>query len=63
MKTLRHLFFRVFKCYRRVDSCFVNYAEGDRLVLLDSGWRIAPEEDRNHVPGMVWLEKVERVRG
>jgi hypothetical protein len=28
-------------------------------ALLDEGWTIAPEEDNNHVIGIVYLEKLE----
>ncbi len=61
MKTLRRLYYRIFARYRRIDTCFVNYTEGDRLIRLNSGWRIATEEDRNWQVGMVYLEKVERI--
>lgn len=35
----------------------VSYAEGDRLLRENKGWRIAPEEDRNRVIGWVYLER------
>lgn len=43
---------------KRIDFAFVTYevAEG----LLKEGWSIAPEEDRNHRVGMVFLEKLQR---
>lgn len=42
---------------KRIDFAFVTYevAEG----LLKEGWSIAPEEDRNHHLGMVFLEKLQ----
>ena len=35
----------------------VPYEQGDRLLRLDEGWRLAPEEDSNLRPGMVCLER------
>ena len=29
-------------------------------ALLDSGWQIAKEEDMNHIPFHVYLERLER---
>lgn len=42
---------------RARELVFVTYAEGDRLLALDQGWRLAPEEDDNMVFGKVWLER------
>lgn len=53
---LRNLFRRKPKP-RRLDLRCVDYTEGDKLVR--EGWTIAPEEDRNTVFGMVWLERLE----
>ena len=41
----------------RKELRFVSYIEGERLVR--QGWRIAKEEDTNHVLGFVFLELVE----
>lgn len=35
----------------------VSWAEGDRRLREEQGWELAPEEDRNHRPGMVWLQR------
>jgi hypothetical protein len=46
---------------KRVELRFVPYGEAD--ALLRAGWRLAlPEEDNNHVLGMVYLERVEEVK-
>lgn len=40
---------------------FVTYPEGDRLIR-EEGWQLAlPEEDRNRVFGMVYVERVEKI--
>ena len=43
---------------KRLELCFVNYTEGDRLIR--EGWTIAPEEDNNHAFGMVYVERLEK---
>ena len=70
MNLLRRLFYRVFKCYRRITVGCFTYAEGDRLIRESMGksererWQLAiPEEDRNSVFGVVWLEQKERITG
>ena len=35
----------------------VPYADGDQMLRAKVGWRLAPEEDRNKVIGVVWLER------
>jgi hypothetical protein len=46
--------------YKQLEEKCVTYTEGDRLIRLNAGWRInARYEDRNHVPGVVFLERVE----
>lgn len=35
----------------------VPWLEGDKIIRLNQGWRIAPEEDRNRCLGMVYLER------
>ena len=56
---IRRLLQRLFRSEPRKDRevRFVPYAEGDRLLKLNEGWRLAEEEDRNLVFGMVWLER------
>ena len=36
---------------------FVRYTVGDRMLKSNTGWRLAPEEDQNHVVGWVWIER------
>ncbi len=42
---------------QRVGFMLVPYSAAD--ALLQQGWTIAPEEDNNHVIGIVYLEKLE----
>lgn len=64
---MRKLFFKLFKCYRRLELRIVTYAEGDKLLKESVGkpenekWRIAREEDTNRVIGLVYLERKERI--
>lgn len=45
---------------KRLEVRFVTWFEGDRLIR-EEGWQLAvPEEDRNHVLGWVWIERVEK---
>lgn len=39
------------------ETVCVDYADGDALLRADQGWRLSPKEDRNYVPGVVWLER------
>jgi len=68
MKRLRRLYYRIFKRYRRLDLQFCTYAAGDILIRATADcpekeqWVLAiPEEDHNHVFGMVYLERKERI--
>lgn len=70
MNTIRSLYYRLFKHWRRLELEFLDYSEAERRLgtnLVCRGkpvgpqWRIAPEENHNHVFGRVWLERVERV--
>jgi hypothetical protein len=64
---MRKLFFRIFKCYRRLELRCVTYAQGDNMIRENAGkperhqWTIAKEEDRNIVVGIVYLERRERI--
>lgn len=35
----------------------VSYQDGERLLLENAGWRLAPEEDRNRDMRVVYLER------
>jgi hypothetical protein len=62
MKLIKWLLSRLFSVQekkKRVELRFVTYSEGDRLIKLNEGWKIAKEEDDNHKTGWVYLEKVE----
>lgn len=44
----------------RLELKYCTYAEADQLIRSTQGaWTIAPEEDQNHVFGMVYLERLE----
>jgi hypothetical protein len=36
---------------------FVRYEKGNQMLQAGQGWRLAREEDTNHVVGWVWLER------
>lgn len=67
IKTIRRLYYRIFKCYLVTDRVLVPYADADRLLKLNEGqpeafrWQIAPEEDHNKIPGYVHLQKRVRI--
>ena len=68
LRALKSLYYRVFKRYRRLELRVCTYEEASALLREqgipgnpDEGWRIAREEDRNHVIGVVYLERRERI--
>jgi hypothetical protein len=42
----------------RLELKFTTYSEADRLIRTGK-WGLAQEEDRNHVFGMVYIERYE----
>lgn len=40
---------------------FVPWADADRMIRKDPAWVISPKEDNNRLPGLVWIEKRERI--
>lgn len=44
---------------KRLELKLVSYDEAD--AMLSAGWTIAREEDANHIPCMIWLERLEEV--
>lgn len=42
---------------KRRQVAFIDYQLADKLLKLNLGWRLAPEEDDNKIPGMVWIER------
>lgn len=44
---------------RRVEIRCLTYAEADKLIRETNGaWTIAPEEDKNKMIGIVYLERL-----
>lgn len=39
------------------EVVLVSYADGDRMLRANEGWRLAPEEDMNRMIGKVFLER------
>jgi hypothetical protein len=67
-RTLKSLYYRIFKRYRRLELKLCTYAEGDKLIRASAGkaesetWVLAiPEEDNNRAFGVVYLERRERI--
>lgn len=69
MNWCRKLFYRVFKCYMRLELRFISYGEADRLIREsanlpeDQRWEIAREEDHNRLIGKVFIERRVRITG
>ncbi len=67
MKKLRKLYFKLFKCYRRLEFRCMTYAEADMKLKANAGkserdqWRIANEENNNWIIDMVMMERRERI--
>ena len=65
-KIIKRLYYKVFKCYRRLDYRFLRYDEADDLIKNNEGkpeheqWVIAKEEDNNSGV-FVYLERRERI--
>ncbi len=66
---LKKLYYRLFKRYRRLELRSVNYIDADTMIREGANkpehlqWRIAPEEDANFEPCLVWLERRVRITG
>jgi hypothetical protein len=64
---LRKLYYKIFKRYRRLEFELVPYAEAAFRIHESVGkteseqWVIAPEEDNNYRPLMVYVERKERI--
>ena len=67
MKTLKKIYFKIFKKYRRTDFRACTWEEGDALLRANVGkpeseqWRIADEENGNRLMRIVYLERRVRV--
>ncbi len=42
---------------KRRHLCAVSYKEADLMLKADQGWKLAPEEDMNNTPNLVYLER------
>lgn len=67
MKALRRLYFRLFRRYRRIEFRYVSWGVAHKLFQANpfqpatAQWHLAPEEDYNIVPGLVAIERRERI--
>lgn len=68
IKTIQHIYYQIFKQYRRIEIRCVTWNEGDQLIKTSIGkpeheqWVLAtPEEDYNIIINQVWLERRERI--
>jgi hypothetical protein len=63
------LYYRIFKRYNVLETRFVSYSEGDRMIRETAGnpegqrWVLADEEDENKTIGMVYLCRKVRITG
>ena len=64
---MKKLFYKLFKKYRVLETRFVTWQEGNRLIKESydksesERWVLAKEEDGNRIIGMVYLCRKERV--
>lgn len=67
MKTLRKLYFLIFKRYQRLELTCLDWPQADALLKEnaykshDDQWHIAEEEDHNQIYGTVFLERRRRI--
>ena len=68
LRALKSLYYRIFKRYRRLELRVCTYEEASALLQEQGipgnpgeGWRIAIEEGSNHVIGVVYMERRERI--
>jgi hypothetical protein len=58
---LKTIYYKFFQTYRVLETRFVSYAEGDKMIRETQDmpeperWVLAKEEDENRVIGMVYL--------
>lgn len=66
---MKKLFYKIFKFYRVLETKFVTWNEGNRMILATHDkpegerWVLAKEEDTNHIIGMVHLCRKVRLTG
>ncbi len=67
MKTLRKLYYKIFKTYSVLEERFVSWEEGDKMLRETDGcdeherWVLSSKEDSNTTIGMVWLCRKQRI--
>lgn len=67
MKKLRKIYYKIFKHYTILETKFISYQEGDKMIRETHDkperekWVLAKEEDTNRVIGMVYLCRKERI--
>lgn len=58
---MKKLYYKIFKTYKVLETKFVTYQEGDKMLMSNKDrpeserWVLAKEEDANMVIGMVYL--------
>lgn len=63
----RRLYLKLFPTYKVLETKFVTYQEGDKMLRETHDkpeaekWVLAKEEDNNHIIGMVYLCRKVRV--
>jgi len=66
---LKKLYYTIFPHYKVLETKFVTYAEGDKMIRETHDkpeaerWVLAKEEDTNQRIGMVYLCRKERIKG
>lgn len=64
---MKKLFYKIFKRYKVLETKFVTYDEGDKMLREthdkseSEKWVLAKEEDTNQIIGMVYLCRKERI--
>lgn len=67
MKWLRRIYYGIFKRYKVLETAYVSYQEGDKMIRETAKnkdaerWVLADEEDFNRNTGMVFLCRKERI--
>ena len=61
MEKLIRLWYKIFPIYREYDLMFTTYDKADKLMREDDSWKLSKKEDHNHVLGMVFICKKERI--
>lgn len=65
----RKLYYKLFPHYKVLETRFITWEEGDQLLRESTDktgaeeWVLAKEEDDNHVHGMIYLCRKEKITG